>query len=197
MINHKKKFIFIHIPKTAGHSIDTMFLDLGLVDEGLWHYTSLEMIKKFNRKMWDEYFSFSIVRNPWSRFLSEYIWQGGNFKTAIETKWGNKDISFEDFCKSDFSWYPEYEKSCLCKTQYSYLVDNKRNICVKKIIKFENLQEEFLDVFNKIDIPKIKIPHRNKTEHRPYWEYYNDETKEIVAERFKEDIEFFGYKFGK
>jgi len=46
MINHKKKFIFIHIPKTAGHSIDTMFLDLGLVDEELWHFTSLEIIKE-------------------------------------------------------------------------------------------------------------------------------------------------------
>ena len=57
--------------------------------------------------------------------------------------------------------------------------------------------EEFLYVFNKIDVPKIKIPHRNKTEHKPYWEYYNDETKEIVTKRFKEDIEFFGYKFGE
>ena len=94
MINHKKKFIFIHIPKTAGHSIDTMFLDLGLVDEELWHFTSLEIIKKFDRKMWDEYFSFSIVRNPWSRFLSEYIWQGGNFKTAIETN-GTIPINFQ------------------------------------------------------------------------------------------------------
>ena len=64
-------------------------------------------------------------------------------------------------------------------------------------MNLHHLQEEFLDVFNKIDVPKIKIPHRNKTEHKPYWEYYNDETKEIVAKRFKEDIEFFGYKFGE
>ena len=197
MINHKYKFIFIHIPRTAGHSIDTMFLDLGMVDEEFWHDSSIEMIKKFGIKMWDSYFSFSIIRNPWDRFLSEYIWQGNNFKTAIETKWGNKSISFVDFCKSDFNWYPEYEKNRLSKTQLSFLTDDKAKICVDKLIKFENLQKEFSSVFDKIGIAQMKIPHRNKTKHKSYWEYYNDETIEIVTKKFEEDIKFFGYEFGK
>ena len=197
MINHKYKFIFIHIPRTAGHSIDTMFLDLGMVDEEFWHDSSIEIIKKFGIEIWNSYFSFSIIRNPWDRFLSEYIWQGNNFKTAIETKWGNKNISFVDFCKSDFNWYPEYERSRLSKTQLSFLTDDKGKICVDKLIKFENLQEEFSGVFDKIGIAKMKIPHRNKTKHKSYWKYYNDETIEIVTKKFEEDIKFFGYEFGK
>ena len=34
----------------------------------------------------------------------------------------------------------------------------------------------------------MKIPHRNKTKHKSYWKYYNDETIEIVTKKFEEDI---------
>ena len=196
MINHKHKFIFIHIPKNAGHSIDIMFREMGMVDEERWHDRSIDIIERFGKKMWDNYLSFSTVRNPWDRFLSEYIWQKSYSKEQIQIEWGNKDISFVDFCKSDFAWYPEIEKSHLT-TQLNFLTDVNGIMCVDEIVRFENLQKDFDRVCDKIGIPHQKIPHKNKTEHKPYWEYYNDETREIVAKKFEEDINTFGYEFGK
>ena len=83
------------------------------------------------------------------------------------------------------------------RTKLDFLRDGSGKICIDEIVRFENLQKDFDRVCNKIGIPLQKIPHKNKTEHKPYWEYYNDETREIVAKKFEEDINAFGYEFGK
>ncbi len=71
MISHRYQCIFIHIPRTAGTSVEHWIqgCDQWLIDPREKHLTGPEA-KKLYAKHWQEYFKFSIIRNPASRFIS-------------------------------------------------------------------------------------------------------------------------------
>jgi hypothetical protein len=128
-----------------------------------------------------DYFKFAFTRNPWDRIVSawKFAFEGGRLKQYDKVPfhkvikkyldaWSCVEMNTLDFCDGcDF------------------------------IGKFENLQEDFNIVCDKIGIPRQELPHKNKTKHKHYTEYYDDETREIVAEKYAKDIEYFGYKFGE
>jgi len=226
MISHKHKCIFVHIPKTAGQSIEDIFLRLNGLDfntrsplllkpnkdpklgpERLAHLTASEYIKYsyIPEGSFNSYFKFSFVRNPWARLLSEFIW-----KKKINSQMKNKlkdkicldynAISFNSWLSTVNSIKTDDE---FCDSirhilpQYDFTFDANGNSLVDFIGKFENLQEDFNIICDKIKIPQQQLLHLNKTQHKHYTEYYDDETRSIVAEKYAKDIEYFGYKFGE
>jgi hypothetical protein len=65
---------------------------------------------------------------------------------------------------------------------------------VTHLLRFENLEKDFKiiqDIFQCYE----PLGMLNKINHDHYRTYYNDETRQAVAEMFKEDIEAFGYEF--
>jgi phosphoribosyl 1,2-cyclic phosphodiesterase len=187
LISHKHKFVTIDVPKTGTLSITSAlrrvvgendFTTKMSREMGMRHATYEQCIKKF--PSCKKYFVFAFVRNPWDRLLSFYYFKKHNAINKI-----TQDMTFKYFVSSNKVHLVD---------QYSY-IDGFGDFSF--VGRFENLQQDFNIVCDKIGIPQQQLPHRNKTDHKHYTEYYDDETRQMVAERYAKDIEYFGYKFGE
>ena len=132
------------------------------------------------------YFKFSFMRNPWERRISQYKYA----KKMVKQPRG--DWAIEISLMSFYEFIKERNDS-----QLNWVSDKKNNVAVDFLGAGKNLQKEFNIVCDKIGIPKQELPRRNATKHKHYTEYYDEETKQIVANKCAKDIEYFGYKFGE
>jgi len=192
MISHTHKCIFIHIRKTAGISIRNVIGECDGTHDGLHFHNHLYHHKNIlSKQLYSEYFKFTFVRNPWDLRVSlyRYLAKGGH---GSLTRYA-RQLSFSNWIKR-YSDRVNVNTTHVGRTQTSYIEPLKD---MDFIGKFENLQEDFNIVCDKIGIPNQKLPHKNKTKHKHYTEYYDDETRSIVAEKYAKDIEYFGYEFGE
>ena len=207
MISHKHKFIFLHLPKTGGTSIlkplhklcdeskfKTGHPKLRLVDNS-YHLIG----KSTDIKLPADYAVYTIVRNPFQRVVSAFFY----LKSRV-SKWQN-DLNFctkHELDRCNFSEFVKYKLNDV--SHYFHFRNIIGDYILKKDIgrvdsigRFETLQQDFDIICDKIGIPCQQLPHENKSKHKHYTEYYNEETREIVAEKYAEDIECFGYEFGE
>ena len=187
MINHEHKFIFIHINKCGGTTIDTLFSGKFAGHKKAFNY------KELYPKEFKNYFKFTFIRNPWDRVVSFYHYQ-------IKRGWDfypfNETIPFKKFVKEWLKQMPE-QTSLNTNSCYDWISDENSDLLVDFIGRFENIQEDFNIVCDKIGIQQQRLPHKNKSQHKHYTEYYDDETRKIVAKKFAKDIEYFNYEFGE
>ena len=213
MINHNNKYILIHIPKNAGSSME---ISLGGYEKEhhLWgledgvplqHLTAHRLKHRINSttgttSIFDNYFKFTFVRNPFSKCVSEYFWVKNHpglgetldFKAWVRTKL--RKLIEEEINKT--STQPDIKMHNL--EQYRFIYSPAGEVMVDYIGRFENLQQDFNIICDKIGIPQRQLPHECKAGHKDYkhyTEYYDDETREIVAKCYAKDIEYFGYSF--
>ncbi len=187
ILSHKHKFLFIENPKTASTSINN-FLRVN-VEDALFIRTPSKKHQNSSRhcnlenalldfKEAFKYFKFCFVRNPWDIVVSWFFFYKKNGKI-------DDSLIFEDFVKG----------VTLRKTYFGIINDPRG---FNFIGKFENLNNDFNFICQKIGIKFKELPHENEHKHKykHYTEYYNNNTRQIIAEKFSKNIEYFGYKFG-
>ena len=201
MISHKHKFIFTHVPKTAGTAI-RVAMD-GEYDQlhNPHHMSMFEIKKLLPKKTFETYFKFLFVRNPYARQVSEWEFAHKilNLYEKLDNNTQKKDLEEDYRRKLKIKKFKNFKEFCLGFNNYCgyyYRDPDTDKVLPDFIGKFENLQQDFNTVCDKIGIPRKQLPHKNKSTHKHYTEYYDDETRQIVAEKYAKDIEYFGYKFG-
>ena len=193
MIDHKHKlFLFIYRKREA--HLWQKALNSSFPMNGNKHQDAMYFKEKCPDNF-HSYFKFSLVRNPWARAVSYFHFKKHRKRLA-------HDMTFGEFCNilsngNDSSRINDVNFFLHGRSALDFLCDETGNSTMDFIGTLENFQVDFDFICNKIGIPQKQLPHTFKTKHKHYTEYYDDETKELVAEKYKKDIEYFDYKFGE
>jgi hypothetical protein len=205
MISHKYKLIFIHIPKTAGGSVEEYLkrMDPDAVigpakkprQFCLQHMSLKELYEDsgLSSDIIDSYFKFTVVRNSWDRAVSSYHSHAYNQPTMEAFK---KDLISKGRMWPD-NGYSEHEKLAHRRCQLDFIFYNDK-IGVDYIVRYEHLQEDFDILCKQVGMPAGTLPYINKDAikfKKSYQEYYDEENKRIIFEKFKKDIEYFNFEF--
>ncbi len=235
MISHHDKFIYIHITKTAGvsieHSLREYYREISAdvsaktqtshelpgylegpqhadlrgilrnrtISDGSRHQQSIHSgvsSPAFSGCDLSHYFTFSFVRNPWDRMVSFYYHHQRN-SPERRSLFEKESISFSDFIYSTKSFgLKNTRESGRNPDQLSWLENPSQNLDdIDFIGRFETLQRDFDTVCDRIGTPRMVLGILNQTRHQPYRHYYDKGTYKFVANKYRRDIEYFGYTF--
>jgi len=130
-------------------------------------------------EIWDEYYKFSFERNPWDRQVSFFNYKNRNKSTPI---------SFENSLKQKKTFVNNYD-----------LYSIGGDIALDFVGKYENLAEDFQKIAARIGLEgEVTLPVANavkKSTSKPYREYYDEKSRQLIGEWYRREIEFFDYKF--
>lgn len=205
LISDSHKFIFVHIRKAAGSSIRDGLIPVSIVQPkhakskiksrilkvetnyqkfAFREHSPISQAKNIMPKsLYESYFKFAFVRNPYTRLVSAYEF--------IKRHPGHP--RYKKVIKMDFYEYILYQSKRFDAHQINMLTDKNGILQMDFIGRFENLHKDWAYICNKLKLDNAELSHRKKASPVNYSDYYNDENKALVAKLWKKDFEAFGY----
>jgi Sulfotransferase family len=207
------KAIYFHIPKVACSTIKLICADLlgmeipiGDIAEEI-HLLEFPSVRKYKiNKFYRNYFKFAIVRNPWARIVSCYNdkinYDPGHVYERYENtfisylkkmKVFSEGMSFDRFVEIICDIPDNYAEGHI-RSQHRFITDECGNILADFIGRFEQLNQDFNFISEKLNI-KSDLPHIRAGKTKNYKDYYSKATAQLIERRYEKDIEMFGYKY--
>lgn len=222
MISKENKFIFIHNFKTGGTSIEKKLGHFNTLERDVQDHRTIKDIElltnrsyflrksayalkigkpksafknlktsiypELTKKEYETFFKFSFVRNTWARMYSWYA-------NVMKEEWHRKmyGITSENYSYKQFL---EEKINHDTFSQLYFLTDSKGNIPMDFIGRFENLQEDFNKVCERLNIDDPTLPKLLVRKYGHYTDNYTKETKDLVYKYYKEEIDYFKFEYG-
>lgn len=204
MISIARRFLFVHIPKTAGNAIQSALLPYSEdeIECTAPHQDGIERFairspsanitkhsplavyaRELPAEVFDGLFKFTCVRNPWDRCISHFFsphrgevdWSPAAFQRFVE----------EEVRPSDF--YLALAEDREAGQSFARL---------DAVIRFERLETDFAEVVRTLGVGVTRLPRLNASRRQDYRAYYDrDELIRLVARKFEPEIDYFGYAF--
>jgi len=156
---------------------------------GLQHLFTRHIRDAVGEDVFRNYFKFSFVRNPWDKAVSQfsYMQRRRDLQAYIGMKKRDSFVRYLELIqkKTHVQW----------NLQYEFLHDVNGNLEVDFLGRYERYEEDVREATARLGLNTETIPHERKTPHRPYDEYYDKETREIVGALYQKDIQTFQYTF--
>lgn len=209
LISDSHRFVFVHVPKTGGDSIDKLLR--GQVPDprkqaGTRHATLARILA--TEPGLAAYWSFGVVRNPWARMVSwwsmidkwNHAWGPASGKPQIR-RGGMKDGNRMWRTVASYGGFEEFvlrgteEIPRLALPQLDYLVAGDRRVDL--IGRTETLVADVARVQAQLGLPAEPVPHHNRSGGGHYTDYYSPASRDRVAVVYAADVEEFGYRYGE
>lgn len=212
-------FLFIHIPKTAGTSVENALIPVACGKKSITALTAEEQTRHAlpgGKRMPTTgtyrvrggvvqhecvaYFQdlgeldgreiVSVVRNPYDRALSEIFYLLRLFPAAADIFRGP---TWADDLKA-YAAYDGYLAHDLKACQIDWLMDREEQLRCDRILRFETLDTDWLKLCADWGLDDVPLPHANAMGRSiPWWEYYDEEAARAIAEKYARDFELLGY----
>lgn len=222
LISDKKKFIFIHIYKTAGTSVSRLFVPYSrFIDRVAYDFkltsSLLGRISTFMKWQDDGFKQFtgfrkhskaSDIKNKLgSEKYHEYfkfIFVRNPFDLLVSLfhyiKQSPSHIDYNKVKSLNFKQFIKFHISNKPNLQIDFMTDtDSSEFIVNYVGRFETLNKDIIELKNKLSINDGKqLQHKNSSKERKninYKSFYDTESIELVNEYFKKDLEQLGYNF--
>ena len=204
IVSHRHRFIFFAVPRTGTHAIRTA---LGpVLGDDDWQQQSLTAqvrlpvpaLARFNHghlslrqvqanlspTVWQDYFKFAFVRNPYDRFVSvcAMLNKRNPAYRGRETAFMKRALTI-----------PRFRQRVLVRPQIEMLVDESGDIGMDYVGHYESLEQSFTAICGQIGIAENDLEQSNATAHEAYATYYDDELATAVTAFYRRDFEVLGY----
>ncbi len=219
-VNFEKQCIFIAVPKTGTTTVRSQLRQKGapfirnphlnimqirdslyvyLLKQSLGQNTSFPSqsvpadaeLRAKARDIFDTFFKFSAVRNPWARAVSLYFRREG-----VECR---GSMSFEEFCKNHIYASDTCHHPTLHKNQLDWMCDDRGQCLMDYVYRLEDFDKARKEIAEQTDgrvLLEDKNVNRNpESNSRSYREFYTETTKKLIAKAFEKDIDRFKYTY--
>lgn len=221
LVSHRKRFIYTKTAKTGGTSVEVYF-EPYCMPEGVWefsdsrevyvgpagiigyrgeggqgalwrnHMSAVHIRRQLGEDVWQQYFKFCVVRNPFDKLVSAFHFfnhngQSGPGKPVADMALNGKlKDRFREWLSTAQRYYDGNK----------YLIDGR--ICVDYFIRYEDLMGGMRHVCQTLDIPfQPEQMRRLKGGYRPadvaLGDYYDNEAINLVSQLYRFELEHFGY----
>jgi chondroitin 4-sulfotransferase 11 len=202
MIFTKLKTIFIHIPKTAGQSVEKILgANVKKVHQSTWDYKHGYPNCQDYERFWDQYYKFTFVRNPYARLVSAYFYdlQMVNKEVDIGTakllhsrrriikRLG--EAGFEEFV---YDHLPRLVKKDLYYSPQSKWIKGYEYDRIGRVEKFDDEMKDLCFILG----VEYKPTHTNRSKHKKFRKYYTSKKlRNKVRVLYKEDFDLLSYEW--
>ncbi len=199
MLSKVKGFLFVHIPKTGGNSIQRALapysdddivcisrhqdgvdrFELRNKDYATHKHSSVRKYKReYGSDLFDGLFKFTVIRNTYDRLISFYFSPHRRCE-----KWDEGE--FSDFIMSvkPIKHYIAFDGQSLGEAVANF----------DMILKYDSLSKDFLKLAHYIGIEGRSLPHVNRSERLDSGSYYNEHLLSLVYSIFGEEVDYFRF----
>ncbi len=152
------------------------------------HLTCEMLRERIGDEKYNSYYKFSFVRNPWARLLSSYFWRQTLPKERPVLPFDVFVDNARQVVVKKLYYEQEFGDHFIPQAEYTRDVDD--------VFRYESFDSGVITIASRLGIPPATISPKTPKHYDNYWEFYDDSTREIVANTYRDEIDEFGYEFG-